>query len=98
EERADERPAAETPAKTLRILTVDDDPIILLNTATILSEIGHDVRPAHSAAAALRILETEAFDLLLTDYAMPGMDGGELVRMAREMQPGIKAVILSGYA
>ncbi len=98
EEHAAERPAAETPAKTLRILTVDDDPIILLNTATILSEIGHDVRPAHSAAAALRILETEAFDLLLTDYAMPGMDGGELVRMAREMQPGIKAVILSGYA
>lgn len=85
-------------ARSLRILAVDDDGIILLNTATILEDMGHQVLEASSGAAALDILENERVDLMITDYAMPGMTGAELVRHARERHPGLKMIIASGYA
>jgi PAS domain S-box-containing protein len=85
-------------SRPLRILAVDDDPIVLLNTATILADIGHQVTQAHSGPAALAQLAEHPVDLLLTDYAMPGMTGAELVAQARQAQPDLKAIILSGYA
>ena len=56
-----------------RILVVDDDPLVLLNTATMAEELGHTVFDAHSGRQALAILEREPVDLIVTDYAMPGM-------------------------
>jgi CheY-like chemotaxis protein len=56
------------------------------------------VAERHSGPEAVAALEGEQFDLLLSDYAMPGMNGGELVRRAREIQPAIRAAIVSGYA
>jgi PAS domain S-box-containing protein len=86
------------PVRPLRILAVDDDPIVLLNTATVLADIGHLVIQAHSGPSALVELAEHPVDLLLTDYAMPGMTGAELVAQAQESQPGLKAIIVSGYA
>ena len=83
---------------SLRVLAVDDDAIVLLNTVTMLEDLGHAVTERYSGAEALAALEGEEFDLLLSDYAMPGMNGGELVRRAREIQPSINAAIVSGYA
>jgi PAS domain S-box-containing protein len=102
-EAAEEPPADEErrePAagRPLRILAVDDDPIVLLNTAAVLAEIGHQVIQAHSGPSALTRLAEHPVDLLLTDYAMPGMTGAELVAQAQQAQPGIKAIIVSGYA
>jgi len=99
-------PQADTPEETcepaagrhLRILAVDDDPIVLLNTSTILADIGHEVIQAHSGPAALAQLAQHPIDLLLTDYAMPGMTGAELVAQAKQAQPELKAIIVSGYA
>ena len=85
-------------SRSLRILAVDDDPIVLLNTATVLSDIGHEVIQAHSGRSALVQLAEHPVDLLLTDYAMPGMTGAELVAQAQLAQPGLKAIIVSGYA
>jgi PAS domain S-box-containing protein len=93
EERCE--PAA---GRSLRILAVDDDPIVLLNTSTILADIGHQVIQAHSGPAALAQLAEHPVDLLLTDYAMPGMTGAELVAQAKQAQPALKAIIVSGYA
>lgn len=95
---APEEPAEVAAVKPLRILAVDDDPIVLLNTATVLSDIGHQVIQAHSGPAALVELAEHPVDLLLTDYAMPGMTGAELVEQARQAQPDLKAIIVSGYA
>ena len=89
---------ARVAAKALTILAVDDDPIVLLNTATVLSDIGHLVIQAHSGSSALIQLAEHHVDLLLTDYAMPGMTGAELVAQAKEAQPELKAIIVSGYA
>jgi len=96
-ERTDERPEP-VAGRSLRILAVDDDPIVLLNTATVLTDIGHEVIQAHSGRSALVQLAEHRVDLLLTDYAMPGMTGAELVEQAQLAQPGLKAIIVSGYA
>jgi PAS domain S-box-containing protein len=84
--------------RPLRILAVDDDPIVLLNTATVLADIGHLVLQAHSGPAALAQLAEHPVDLLITDYAMPGMTGAELVAQALKVQPSHKEVIVWGYA
>ena len=90
--------AAPPATRKLRVLAVDDDPIVLLNTATILGDIGHEVLQAHSGPDALVQLAEHPVDLLLTDYAMPGMTGGELVAQAQAAHPGLIAIIVSGYA
>lgn len=84
--------------RPLQILAVDDDPIILLNTVTILEDAGHHLLEAHSGHSALAVLAENDVDLLITDFAMPGMTGVELVEAARSLQPGLKAIIASGYA
>jgi PAS domain S-box-containing protein len=96
-EPAEPSPAPK-PMRRMSILAVDDDPIVLLNTAAMLADMGHEVLQAPSAAAALAILEERPVELLLSDYAMPRMNGAELVARARKLQPGLKAVIVSGYA
>ena len=94
-----EQPAATpAPVRPLRILAVDDDALILLNTVTVLEEMGHLVFEAHSGNTALEILEVEPVDLMITDYAMPGMSGTQLVEAARSKQPDLKAILASGYA
>ncbi len=102
-----EAPAAERQGKPaelaedsapLRILAVDDDAIVLLNTVTMLEDMGHSVTERHSGSEALAVLAEENFDLLLSDYAMPGMNGGELIHQARLVRPGIRGAIVSGYA
>jgi len=56
------------------------------------------VKHAESADAALGMLAEHEFDLLITDYAMPRMSGGELVKRALEIQVGLKVIVVSGYA
>jgi PAS domain S-box-containing protein len=94
-ESADERAKVTRP---LRILAVDDDPIVLLNTTTTLTDMGHQVLQAESGPAALDVLAREPIDLLLTDYTMPRMTGAELIDRARESRPDLKAIIASGFA
>jgi PAS domain S-box-containing protein len=93
------QPEVATPqTRALRILAVDDDPIVLLNTATVLADMGHEVIQADDGEAALAMLSSQPVDLLLTDYAMPRMSGGELVEKVAQMQPDLKVIVLSGYA
>ena len=87
-----------TSSRPLRILAVDDDPIVLLNTATTLTDMGHQVLQADSGPAALDVLKREQIDLLLTDYTMPKMTGAELIDKARESRPDLKVIIASGFA
>jgi PAS domain S-box-containing protein len=82
----------------LTILAVDDDPIVLHNTVTLLREFGHTVLHADSASVALQMLRRHAVDLLLTDFAMPKMTGSELIEQAREVQPGLAVILASGFA
>ncbi|HEY8611947.1 MAG TPA: ATP-binding protein [Roseomonas sp.] len=83
-----------------RILLVDDDPQVRSTAVEMLRELGHDVEEAAGGVDALRILELTQtpFDLLLTDYAMPGMNGVELAAAARVAQPNLVVVFATGYS
>lgn len=84
--------------RPLRILAVDDDPLVLFNTGAMLEDLGHDVVEASSASRALQIFEPGAFDLVITDQAMPAMTGVQLAEALRARQPDIKIILATGYA
>lgn len=84
---------------TARILAVDDDALILMSTVEMIEDLGHTVLSANSGAKALELLEAgDAIDLLITDYAMPGMTGVQLARLARNLRPDLPVLLATGYA
>ena len=92
-------PAHRTPAPPTRILLVDDDPLIVRSTADMLQDLGHTVLEADSAAAALSILEHDpTIGLMITDYAMPGTTGLQLVRAARVLAAHLPVILATGFA
>ena len=82
----------------LVILAVDDDDLVLINTAGMLEDLGHTVFQASGAADALRILEQGDVDLVITDHAMPGMTGAQLADAIEEKIPGLPVIIITGFA
>jgi CheY-like chemotaxis protein/anti-sigma regulatory factor (Ser/Thr protein kinase) len=84
----------------LRIVAVDDDPDTLDLIATVLRQRGAVVRTADNVEDALKRIAEERPDILLSDLAMPGQDGFELIRRVRRMPAGslIKAAALTAYA
>ena len=85
--------------RNLKILLVDDHATVRTTTAAVLTDLGHRVTEAPDGAEALGILRTDCeFDLLITDYAMPGLSGTDLLREARELCLAVPALIITGYA
>ena len=85
------------PKKT--ILCVDDNEQILSVRTFLLETRGYRVVAAHSAQEALTVLDQYlpgTLDLILCDLIMPQMDGNELVRRAKQLHPGLPAMIVSG--
>ncbi len=80
-----------------RILVVDDDEAVGLVLHTMLTELGYDAEWVDSGAKALARIAAAAVDLLVTDLRMPAMDGLELLRRAREMDPELPAVVLTAH-
>ena len=93
-------PDAETAGgEPLTILVVDDDNLVLVNTAAMLEDIGHRVLQASSGAEALEILVRQpAIDLVVSDHAMPGMTGLELAGVLKAMRPDLPVVLATGFA
>jgi len=84
---------------SLRVLMVDDDALVAMSSVDMLEDLGHVVTEANSGAAALALLEAgNVFDLMITDYSMPGMNGAELGRAARRLVPDLPILVASGYA
>ncbi|MGJ5032088.1 PAS domain-containing protein [Bradyrhizobium sp. HKCCYLS2038] len=81
------------------VLLVDDEDIVRFSTAEMLIELGHEVVEAGSAEEALRLLNGGLLpDVVVTDHLMPGMSGTELARHIQAERPGVKVLIVSGYA
>jgi CheY-like chemotaxis protein len=85
--------------RDLQVLVVDDDAGVRSMTAAMLREMGCTVEEADSGAAALqRLAEGLPVEVLVADYAMPGMTGAELVQRARALRPGLRGLLATGYA
>ncbi|WP_206455612.1 ATP-binding protein [Aurantimonas marina] len=81
------------------ILFVDDDFLIAMSTVDMLEDLGHEVIEANSGAAALEILRgPDPIDLMITDYSMPKMNGGQLTEEARRLRPDLPILLATGYA
>jgi len=80
------------------ILVVDDDPDTLVLAQAQLARHGHRVLVASSAEEALSVFLANEVHLLIVDYVMPGMDGGQLVRAIRGFDPFIQIVVQTAYA
>lgn len=82
------------------VLVVEDEPAILNVAQAMLQQLGYTVLAASTANAALRALAERSapIDLLLTDVVMPGVNGRELERQVRVIQPEVKCLFMSGYA
>lgn len=81
----------------LNILLVDDDPLVRAVVAEDIEDAGHHVRAVRSGAEALAAFAEDTFDIVLVDYAMPGMTGEAVARRLREIRPHQAVAILTGY-
>lgn len=83
----------------LHILIVDDDPLVRNATGAVLQDLGHRVTEVESAEEALPVLETRPdIDILITDHAMPGMTGAQLIGEVNIRWPALPVVLATGYA
>jgi PAS domain S-box-containing protein len=85
-------------ASSLTVLAVDDDELVLTNTAAMLEDLGHRVIVASSAEAALKMLARSQVDLVITDYAMPRVTGLALAHEIEARYPDLPVVLATGYA
>ncbi|PCK82859.1 PAS domain-containing hybrid sensor histidine kinase/response regulator [Rhizobium sophoriradicis] len=86
-------------ASKLKILLVDDDTLIAMSSVEMLEDLGHEVVEANSGSQALELIRTGGhFDVMITDYSMPGMTGAQLAQAVRTIRPTLPIVLATGYA
>jgi CheY-like chemotaxis protein len=79
-----------------KLLVVDDDPVMQMTIRMLLEQAGHEVAVAADGRKGLARFQAEAFDLLLLDIFMPGMDGLETMRLILKQRPGVPIIMTSG--
>jgi CheY-like chemotaxis protein len=81
------------------VLLVDDDDAVREVTASMLRDSGYVVVEAGSGGAALEVIQSGInLDLVLLDFAMPGMNGAELAQQVRRQRPGLPFLFVTGFA
>jgi CheY-like chemotaxis protein len=86
------------PPHKKRILVVDDEPFVCDAVKMMLAFDGHDVVTANDAREALTVFDKGGFDLVITDFAMPGMKGDELAAAIKARSPRQPVVMITAYA
>jgi two-component system cell cycle response regulator CpdR len=82
----------------IRILLAEDEDAMRAYLARALENAGYDVVAVDRGTAAIPYLQTEHFDLLLSDIVMPEMDGIELAQRCGEISPATKVMFITGFA
>ena len=85
-------------ASNLRVLVVDDDRSNSEIVSKVLAAHGYAVDAAPNGQAALELVKQHPYRLAVVDYQMPGMNGVEFFRLARELRPELRGVFLTAYA
>ena len=81
-----------------RILIVDDEATILMVLRTILDGSGHVTVARNSGVDALKLIESEKFDLLISDVRMDPVDGIRLLKAARQLDPPLPTILVTAFA
>jgi len=81
-----------------KILVVDDEEIVRLSCLRTLMPHGCEVETANDGYEALAILRDRSFDIIITDFKMPDMDGIEFIDMLRQTAPSARLLLVTGYA
>ena len=80
-----------------KILLVDDNSLGLVARRSVLEELGHEVLTCGTAAEALELCGQHSFDVVVTDYKMPKMNGVELIGRLRKLHPATSVILISGF-
>lgn len=80
-----------------KILVIEDNDTMREGMAAIIGKMGHECEAASSGQAGLALVEKKAFDLVVTDYRMEGMDGLEVLRQSKLKAPGTEVLIITAY-
>jgi DNA-binding NtrC family response regulator len=83
---------------SVRILIVDDEEYIRASLTRVMKTEGFKVQVAHNGATALKMIQEELPEVLLVDFKMPGMDGMEVLRRAKELYPDLPVILITAYA
>lgn len=94
--QASDEPFGVARTSKIRVMVVDDELAIARAYARSLSSAGCEVATACDGEAARRLLQTESFDVIVSDVWMPGMDGIEVLRAARARDLDVSVILLTG--
>jgi DNA-binding NtrC family response regulator len=81
-----------------KLLIIDDEEIALHNLQHVMEKEGYQVSAVQSGAQALALLGQQRFDVVLTDLRMEGVDGMDVLKKSRELQPGAEVIFITGFA
>jgi len=84
--------------RRLKIMLIDDEDLVRIATAELMRDLGHEVTEAKGAVEGLALLRDGLdVDVVVTDYMMPGIDGGELARRVNASHPDVRILLITGY-
>lgn len=84
-------------AEHAKVLVVDDEAVVGQSFNRVLTEKGYEVTTALSGEEALKKVGSNGYDLVFTDIKMPGMDGLEMAKRVKAMNPWLPVVVVTGY-
>lgn len=81
-----------------RILVIEDEVVAALSIRTVLAADGHSIEIAEDAEKGLEMFQAGAFDLVITDFKLTGMDGLELAEAIKQQSPATPIILITAYA
>jgi two-component system NtrC family response regulator len=83
--------------KKKKILVVEDDHLFLWTLNQFLKKEGYEVSPAASGELAFDLAQRDSFDVVIADFQLPGLNGKELIKNVKRLNPLIKTVLISAF-
>ena len=86
------------PTTDCRLLVIDDEAIVGKRLKQVFNKIGFTVETFTDPVSAIKAMESSPFDIVVTDLKMDAMDGIEVLKKARAINPACRVIIITGYA